>query len=122
MPTATPAAPIPRRTRGLGRTCVVPVRLAPDDRDALAAWAASHDTTVSTVLGTLGAQLARGGGDRVTVLDPTAWRQLAIQLARLGNNLNQLVKQANRGTLGVESAEHLQSVVDDIHALVRQVV
>lgn len=122
MPPATPPAPIPRRTRGLGRSCVVPVRLAPDDRDALVAWATEHGTTISTVLGTLGSQLARGGGDRVTVLDPTVWRSLAVQLTRLGGNLNQLVRLAHRGELSIEDGDRLQTILDDIHRAVHKVI
>ena len=99
FPKQTTPAPIPRRTRGQGRTAVVPVRLTPQERDSLAGYAKRHGSSVSTVLATLGRQVVRGGGDQVAVLaEPSpSLRELTTALSRIGVSLNQLARHANRG-------------------------
>ncbi len=120
-PSITPLA-IPRRTRGQGRTTVVPVRLLPADRDRIQAYAERHGSTVSTVLSALGGQLAQGGGSLVALAEPSPeLRELTMALSRIANSLNQLAKRANQGGLvrgdGVaDLAEEARNIVLHLRA------
>lgn len=90
---------IPRRRRGDGRTIVRHVRLTPEVDGALAAFASRHESTVSTVLSAIARQVAHGDGNLVVVLaEPSPMiRAMAHQLARIGNNLNQIAHELNSG-------------------------
>lgn len=118
LPTKTTPVSIPRRSRGQGRTTVVPVRLTPAERDSLTAYAALHGSSVSTVLATLGRQVTQGGGDQVAVLaEPSpALRELTTALSRIGVSLNRLAREANRGH-EVSEAE-VQGLALDVRGLV----
>ena len=115
-PKQTTPVPIPRRTRGQGRTTVVPVRLTPAERDSLAGYAERHGSSVSTVLATLGRQVVRGGGDQVAVLaEPVPeLPELTTTLGRLSVSLNQLRQHAARGNrISGTSVEQLAEEVRD---------
>lgn len=121
-PTPHPV-PIPRRTRGQGRTVVVPVRMLPATRDALAVYAAKHESSVSTVLAALGNQVAQGGGDLVVVLaEPSpVFKTIAHQLARIGSNLRQLTVATQAGLVVDSTAEDLDDLRQQVAALRREV-
>ena len=124
-PTSTTPVPIPRRTRGKGRTTVVPVRLTPAERDSLAAYAERHGSSLSTVLSTLGRQVARGGGDQVAILagPSPALSELATSLHRIGVSLNQIARRANQGgKFAGETVELLALEVRDIVQTLRDEV
>ena len=124
-PSNTTPVAIPRRTRGKGRTTVVPVRLTPAERDSLATYAERHGSSLSTVLGTLGRQVARGGGDQVAILaEPSpALGELATSLHRIGVSLNQIARRANQGgKFAGETVELLALEVRDIVQTLRDEV
>ncbi len=95
------------------------VKLTPSQRAELAARAEAAGLPVSDFARRLitGTRPVRSE----TGLDPATARQVAAQLAHLGNNLNQLAKIANQ-TGRIRSEESLERVTEEIIATMRKVV
>jgi hypothetical protein len=93
------------------------VRLTPAERDSLTRYAKRHSSSLSTVLATLGRQLARGGGDQVAVMaEPSGeLRELVVMLGRVAGSLNQLALKANMG--GVVKGEKVGDLANEAHSI-----
>ena len=95
------------------------VKLTPTQRAELAARAEAAGLPVSDFVRRLitGSRPSRSE----TGLDPATARQVAAQLAHLGNNLNQLAKIANQ-TGRIRSEESLEMMTAQIKETLRKVV
>ena len=96
----------------MARTAVIPVRLTPDERDQLREKAREHKISLSDYI-------------RRTVLSkklpakaaPEVNRQTYQELARVGNNLNQLVRAVHSGKLYSGGLEIFEALRESVKAI-----
>ncbi|MDT7953054.1 MAG: mobilization protein [Acetobacteraceae bacterium] len=101
----------PRKAAEDKRTATISVRLTPDERVRLTAWAGPAGLAEYLRRAGLG---RRARGRIVPELNREAWTELARALS----NLNQLAHASNAGrTLGPELAPLIESVRDQVAAL-----
>ena len=77
------------------RPHVVKIRLHANEYDRLKAKAAEASMTV--------AELLRDRGDQIRIVNRTDWRLRTFQLSRIGSNVNQLARWANRHKSAIDA-------------------
>ena len=105
------ADPEPRRTARLS------VQLTPPERAELDARAEAHGVALSDYVRAVIFSRALPGDGR----DPKALRELAAEVARVGNNLNQMALRAN--TAGqIRSEAALRASLDELAGVMAKVI
>ncbi len=98
----------------MARTAVVPVRLTPEERDTLLARAREFRVSLSEWVRR--AALARRPPPRPA---PEVNLRTYQELARVGNNLNQLVRAIHRGEVAADSSQLSQ--LETLRTLLKEI-
>jgi len=101
-----------RKRREVIRSAVVPVRFSPDERDRLKGFAEARRLSLSDFIRrvALGRKLPQ-------VVSAEINRQVYVELARIGNNLNQMVRAANGGMFKVADMALLTRLAEVVRQL-----
>ena len=98
------------------RDCVIKIRTKPEERAKIAANADAAGLCLSSFLRILGTGEQRSHERRRPTLDMTLLAQAMAQVGRIGGNLAQFLKLANRGE--IVAANDLDAAVEEARAFI----
>lgn len=109
---ARPTHFVRRKRKEAVRSAVVPVRFSPDERDRLRGFAEARRLSLSDFIRrvALGRKLPQ-------VVSAEINRHVYLELARIGNNLNQLVRAVNGGAVKVADMALLTRLAEVVRQL-----